>query len=95
MGEGFVFHMQMDFKLWLKHENQTWFWTSQTPNNALVFKTIGNWLDKKAGNTMITNMIRKEIRNVREAWSGSNHSYNPLLYIPIGFQHSEASSMQK
>lgn len=67
----------------------------QTPNNTVVFTSVQTWLDKRAGNTVITNKIRKEIRNVSDAWRGNNHSHDPVLYIPIGFQHSEATRMQK
>lgn len=48
-----------------------------------------------AGNRVIANKIRKEKKNVCDAWSDNKHSHDPLLYIPIGFQHSEARSMQK
>lgn len=92
--DGSILHMQMDFKLWLQHEDQAH--GSRLHKHLMMhwcLHSIQTWLGNRAGNTVIANKIRKEKRNVCDAWSDNNHG--PLLYIPIGFQHSEARSMQK
>lgn len=52
-----------------------------------------DWI--KGQEIVITNNIRKEIRNVCVMPEVVTINHDPLLYIPIGFQHSEARSMQK